>query len=180
MACPDPADMSSCDPKCRCNAGPCADIAYSCSDPCSPGQYFNYSTCECTEPCDLFRLTVTLHGGGYSQTNCNASTPNIRPAFSKTVTVVQNGLDIQETCTDIQWTTYPVGDVTCYIPDGSNVAEYILASGATCNEGGTNFAGLTDTLSGFYAAPFSVCPSFYYTVDQVEISDGSGGWIVVS
>lgn len=50
MPCPPAASMENCDPKCRCNSGPCAGTAFSCGNPCPAGVAFNPQTCECDPP----------------------------------------------------------------------------------------------------------------------------------
>lgn len=53
MSGPYPANMKSCDPKCRCIAGPYEGVAYSCKNPCGDsGALFNRNTCECAQPGD--------------------------------------------------------------------------------------------------------------------------------
>jgi len=58
MACPKPANLDECGPKCRCRFGPCADIAYNCNDPCPTGVQFDRATCSCGSG-GTYKITTT-------------------------------------------------------------------------------------------------------------------------
>ena len=62
MSCPVPADMQTCDPKCRCGSGPCAGTAFSCDDPCQGSGKFNPATCECETEVGIYRITSVANG----------------------------------------------------------------------------------------------------------------------
>ena len=51
MPCPETPPMKKCDPKCRCNSGPCAGIAFPCGDPCPTNFSLDNSTCSCERDC---------------------------------------------------------------------------------------------------------------------------------
>ena len=111
MAAPTPANMDTCDPKCRCPGGPYANQAYLCSDPCEgqgTGCTFdceNGCNCGCSgETTAEIRWKVSF--ATYSA-NCTPATKLCsdfgNTQYSRQVSYVEG--------TEIQFTTVPTGAV---------------------------------------------------------------------
>lgn len=76
MAAPTPADMSTCDPKCKCPSGSYANQAYACDDPCAGQNANGNCTFDCQNGCDcpgrdpgVYQIRVTGTGTDVSVLN---------------------------------------------------------------------------------------------------------------
>lgn len=160
MPCPPAASMESCDPKCRCNSGPCAGAAFSCGDPCQGTAVFNSATCECEPLCDTpatatvyWKVSYATYTGACSPdtTNCYqfGNTP-----YSVQVTDLAPG-------TEIQVTTQGSGVIgTCSGTENTQVVMIYLACVGGSPAFKTTVIGSpgcsVNTSSGAIATPYEV------------------------
>ena len=78
MVAPVPADMNSCDPKCKCPSGPYANQAFSCESPCTSGTFDCQNGCGGSDGIDgpgCYLFTSVIEGSPFGQEGQTENSP---------------------------------------------------------------------------------------------------------